>query len=824
MSEYETLGHMSEIYDGQEEGYYTPHHGVLSASMFRVVFNASAKTTTGVTLNEVEMVGEKLQQDLFIILMNFRQFKYGIIADIEKMYRQVLVHQDDRKYQKILWRNNEADPIRVFQLNTVTYGHACAPHCAIRALVQCAEDHADQYPKGAQLVKECFYVDDLLTGASSQQEVAEIKTELTSLLKLGGFNITKWKTNGSFDGHVEFRETEEQSVLGLFWNLNTDKFFYKIHEQEAQGYVWTKRRILSKIGKMYVPNGYIGPIIMRGKIIIQDLWRDQLSWDETVTGRIKETWEDFNNDLTNIDMINIDRWFGTKEKERMQLHGFCDASEKGYGAVLYTRIRSGGNYRTQIIASKSRVAPLKTLTMPRLELCAAHHLAKLMEQIIPAFAKSRRGIQIYCWSHSQITLQWVSKPTNSMKIFVAHKVGTIQRITEKFNLNWQWIAGSDNPADLLSRGTTIQELALDSRWWHGPDWLYHLGEEWPVQPSFREQSTALGKDKVEEIQREMRTVHFVTNQTKGQLQRGKWFKFNKGRQEILLNAYSSWQKLVNVTVIIFRALYNFRNPRAKVTGNISIEEERAAVDYLIRKDQENTYPEVINAATTGNRQLLAKLVVIWDGEQQFLRIDGRVQSENLTRVERYPIILSKEGALAPLMIREAHLKDNAHRGTQLMLQYLRKRYWITGARQLAKNIIRKCPTCFRQRMTGSEQLMASLPNIRTTPKRAFSKIGVDYAGPVMVRSSLGRLPKLTKAWIAVFVCLVTRAIHLELVSDATTAAFVAPLKRMISRRGMITEIISDNGTNFVGANNYLTMIHTQLSQDSQEVAQQFKLR
>lgn len=156
--------------------------------------------------------------------------------------------------------------------------------------------------------------------------------------------------------------------------------------------------------------------------------------------------------------------------------------------------------------------------------------------------------------------------------------------------------------------------------------------------------------------------------------------------------------------------------------------------------------------------------------------------------EQFPIVLDGKGAIAPLLIRDAHLEGKMHKGTQLIMQYLRKRFWIMGARRIAKGIVNKCPICFRLRMKTSEQLMASLPNIRTTPKRAFSKVGVDYAGPVMIRSSLGRLPKLTKAWIAVFVCLVTRAIHVELVSDATTAAFIAALKRMVARRGMVTDM------------------------------------
>lgn len=164
-----------------------------------MVFNASSKSTSGISLNETQLVGGKLQRDLVEILMHFRQFKIGITADIEKMYRQVLIHPEDRKYQKILWRKDEGEPVRVYQLKTVTYGHTCAPHSTIRALMQCANDNREQYPRGAKIVKNCFYVDDLLTGADTEEDALDIRKEVTSLLKKGGFNITKWKTNGKFE-------------------------------------------------------------------------------------------------------------------------------------------------------------------------------------------------------------------------------------------------------------------------------------------------------------------------------------------------------------------------------------------------------------------------------------------------------------------------------------------------------------------------------------------------------------------------------------------------------------------------------------------------
>lgn len=194
----------------------------------------------------------------------------------------------------------------------------------------------------------------------------------------------------------------------------------------------------------------------------------------------------------------------------------------------------------------------------------------------------------------------------------------------------------------------------------------------------------------------------------------------------------------------------------------------------------------------------------------------------MTKDEQLPIILSKESQLAPLIIRDAHFKT-VHGGNQLVLQYLRAKFWIMGARKLIESIINKCPICFKLRLKTSEQLMATLPTSRTTPARPFSKVGIDYAGPVIIRSMLGRNPKLTKAWIAVFICLVTRVIHLDLVSDMTSNAFIAAIKRMISRRGIINEIISDNGTNFVGANNYyLKYVISELSK--QTIEEQFNLK
>lgn len=481
----------------------------------------------------------------------------------------------------------------------------------------------------------------------------------------------------------------------------------------------------------------------------------------------------------------------------MQIHGFCDASEKGYGAVIYTKTKVKGNVHIEIIASKSRVAPLKVITVPRLELCGANLLINLMEMIMPIF--KNHSIQCYCWSDSQIVLKWLDKSPADLKTYVANRIANIQTKSETLKVKWNWIAGLQNPADLISRGTTIEELNKEQKWWHGPEWLIKSEKEWPSQP------LNLTKGNIEELHREEKVIHMVIKGQDHGLRKGKWYKFDKNRQKTfaLIDAYGEWKRLLRVTATILRAVYNFKHYKEKRSGMFSKEELETARNFIIKTDQERFLQREINEVKKGTSNSVGKLVVLYDTTHQFLRIDGRIRSDNVKRDEQFPIVLSKDSTIALLLIRDAHQKTN-HGGNQLVLQYLRAKFWL--------------------RMTTSKQLMATLPTYRTSPARAFSRVGIDYAGPVTVRSALGKFPKLTKAWIAVFVCLTTRAIHLELVSDASTQAFIAALKRMVSRRGIISEVISDNGTNFVGANNYLKSVVTELEQNSSNLEEKFEFK
>ncbi|XP_043479886.1 uncharacterized protein LOC122509722 [Leptopilina heterotoma] len=297
LEEYEALNHMSLDIDPNSRytGFFLPHHAVLKedslSTKTRVVFDGSMEDSNDMSLNKALMVGPTIQDDLFTIYTRFRSFPFALTADIEKMYRQIQVDIEDANYQKILWRSNPTEPIKIYKLKTVTYGTASAPFLGTRVLKQLAIDEGDAFPLAAKVLKRDFFVDDMHTGASTYQEALELRNELIELTKKGGFNLRKWASNDSrlINDMTETSETELMSLhsidtiktLGIFWNPKDDTILYSVKPLNPDKQL-TKRLILSEIAKLFDPLGLLGPVIVQAKLIIQLLWKLQISWDEII--------------------------------------------------------------------------------------------------------------------------------------------------------------------------------------------------------------------------------------------------------------------------------------------------------------------------------------------------------------------------------------------------------------------------------------------------------------------------------------------------------------------------------------------------------------
>jgi len=423
MTEYEKLGHMTQSI-GKEESEvpgkmcYLAHHCVQNENSLTtklLVFDASTKTETGVSLNDVLQKGPSIQEELIHILARFRTHNFVLTADIKKMYRQIQVCDKHRDYQQILWRENDNEPIKTYRLNTITYGTVPASYLATACLQRLSEIGQSQYPTIAPLIAHDFYIDDFISGATTKKEAIEIRNALIKLMSTAQLELGKWASNDldiirdgldNNDGLVDFQETGNDltRILGLYWDSHTDELKYKINETLSVTPL-TKRNILSDIARIYDPLGLIGPVIICSKLIIQELWKECLSWSEPVSEKISSEWYKYKSQLSYLNKIKIPRQITINSQIRsLQIHGFADASARAYGCCLYLRCTDmSNNHSVKLICAKSKVAPLKILSLPRLELCAALLLAKVANKIVP---KLKLPIsRTYYWTDSRVGLR-----------------------------------------------------------------------------------------------------------------------------------------------------------------------------------------------------------------------------------------------------------------------------------------------------------------------------------------------------------------------------------------------------------------------------------
>lgn len=479
MRDYIDLNHMRKATGDErnDKSYFIPHHPVEKSEAVRVVFDASCSTANNKSMNDIQLAGANLQENLSDIIMNFRFHKYVLTADIKKMFRQILIHKDDLSKQRIFWRFNETDPIEEYVLLTVTYGMKASPFLAIRTMLQMADDYERKYPMAAHATRWERYMDDYMTGSESETQLLELHHQLKQLLLQGQMELAKWKTNsGILVKEINDNTCEEEkqlelndeltSILGVKWKPSSDCFTFNVNEIQTTVTI-TKRTITGTVARIYDPIGYLTPILMTARAFIQELWKLKVEWDEPLSGKIKERWIEFCEDLRAINDLKVPRWLQTTKGEKIELIGFADASEIGYGAVIYVRCGINDEVHCNILTSKTRVAPVKMISIPRLELCACEMLAKLMRRV-----RSKCRLEhapYYLYTDSSIALSWISNYPSNLKVFVANRVAAIQRNSNA--LDWQHVSSKNNPADIASRGIKPCELLQNDLWWHGPQYL-----------------------------------------------------------------------------------------------------------------------------------------------------------------------------------------------------------------------------------------------------------------------------------------------------------------------------------------------------------------
>lgn len=809
MNEYIELKHMRLATLEEREdplGYFVPHHAVVredkTTTKVRIVFDASAKARDGKSLNELMLVGPTIQPDLLSTFLSWRRFKFVISADIEKMYRMIRIDEKEARFQKILWRGSLDEQIEQYCINTVMFGNAAAPYLAIRSLEQIAKEIETEDPKIAHTIRTQFYVDDFFGGAQIPAEAGEIAKKLTATLKKYGMNLTKWHSNSKefFElthqnetpTKIEMKLEGMQKALGISWSPSDDTFrFHTLLPPTPKRF--TKRELCSDVMKIFDPLGWLAPFVIKAKIILQHVWLiPGLDWDDKLPECTIDSWNEYREQFPMCTQLSIPRWLHTEESNlRTELHGFADASERAYAAVVYMRTISDENeIHVTLMAAKTRLAPLKIVSLPRLELCAAVLLTQLMEKVITIMKLPE--IVTHLWTDSEITLAWISSHSSRWKTFVANRVAEIHRASNP--KDWKHVSSQLNPADCASRGLSMSELITHELWWTGPTFLYQEPSKWPVQKKF-------GPARLPEEKKSVAALQINALEPESDF----------------LTHFSSLFGLLLTTTIARKW-----RKKEKQTLGPTPEDIHSATIWWIQYVQKRSFSTEWAAIKEGKsllmRSKLIELTPIFCVDDEVLRVGGRLRRSMTSKNVRHPIILPNDSHLTALIIDDAHQRA-LHGGTQVTTRIIRTRYWIIQDLTVVKKRLRQCTICAKHQGKTAGQQMADLPAARVTMQRPFTHTGVDYAGYFEVKLSPIRTARTTKCYVALFICLTTKNIHIELVRDLSTQAFLEALRNFTARKGLPAHIYSDNGTNFVGAKNELpTILRNSASRMAQDVA------
>ena len=769
--------------------HYIPHHAVIrtdkSTTKLRVVYDASAKSD-GVALNDCVYTGPPLGESIFDVLLRFRVNQVALTGDVEKAFLMVGMAEEDRDVLRFLWVDDvdKVSPeIVVLRFTRVVFGVSSSPFLLNATIKHHIEQYKEADPEFVEKFLRSIYVDDLSSGAPEINTAYELYLKSKLRLAEGGFNLRKFASNcpeltnriqcnetrksnsgtsstvakpgnaqspqaplegnvvseedetyaKSMLGGVEETSSSEQRVLGVRWNPWKDVFTFDLTEIANFGRDLepSKRNVVSVAAKFYDPFGLLSPIIIEFKLFFQELCKAKISWDDPLNGKLLTMWRKLLNGLEGITALSLPRCYfqGIQDKVvSCSLHGFGDASSKAYAAVIYLHVTTTvGNY-VKFVASKSRVAPIKELTIPRLELLAALVLARLITYVKEALELDVGVTNMSCWTDSRVTLFWIKGEEREWKQFVQNRVNEIRSLVPASR--WQHCNGKDNPADIPSRGSSPMELSKCPLWMNGPKWLTSFTED--AKSVFN--STHIP----EECFAEVRAEEKVKSQTSSLFLAAT--EPCGIRQIMRAEDFSDFQRLLRVT-----ALLKFtRTMKSLLTKDISSPNELTGQDIMA--DVETIWIKEIQKSLSKNPkfEIWRKQFGIDTDSQGIMRCNGRLSKADLPSSIKHPILLDKGHPITSLIVQDSH-KRVMPGGVKSTLSELRARFWIVQGRQFVRKLLYKYVIC--RKLEGKPcQAPPSppLPEFRVNQCPPFAYTGVDFTGPLYVKNHTG--PQ-QKVWI-----------------------------------------------------------------------------
>ncbi|XP_052818526.1 uncharacterized protein LOC128244575 [Mya arenaria] len=782
----------------QQECWYLPLFGVYNPKkpgQIRGVFDSSA-VYQNISLNSVLMSGPDMINSLLGILLRFRRDEVAVSADVEQMFYRFRVTHEHRDFLRFLWyRDNDPDKELIeYRMCVHVFGNCASPSVAtygLRKAVQTAEKDIQN------LVNKDFYVDDCLTSKPTvDQAIITVKRTQTALRDGGNIRLHKIASNNVAVMHAFPQEDlggdlksldlsvdplPAQRSLGLAWDLKKDAFIFNI---EMENKPFTRRGVLSMVNSIYDPLGFIAPITISGKILLREATPSGVDWDAPLPPNHEMRWLEWKQSLQNTETIAIPRAYTTisfSTAKKSSVNIFSDASEVAIAAVSYLKvIDQVGESSSGFLLGKAKLAPTQGHSIPRLELCGAVLATELAVIISKQLDIPIASMTFF--TDNKVVLGYICNETRRFYTYVSNRVERILNVSTPEQ--WQYVSTTRNPADCATRCRPVCLDVSDSMWIKGPPLL--KDQELQIEDNIEESKNydLINPENDSEIRPEVltrKTVNVESSITS---------KFEK---------FSTWQSLVRAFALLKRSCKDHK----KVAKPDVVTSHIEAENFIVRIVQESSYEEEIQLLLSKRAvpasSSLSTLSPFLD-EKSVLRVGGRLTKADVPSISKQPIIIPKKSHIALLLVRHFHEKVQ-HQGRLLTESTLRNNgFWIIGAKRLISSTIHKCVICKRQRGKFQSQYMSDLPEDRVTPSAPFTVIGVDTFGPwhIVARKTRGGFAE-SKRWGMLFTCLSTRAVHIEVIEELSSSAFINAFRRFVAIRGPVKEVRSDRGTNFIGA-------------------------
>ena len=766
--------------------FYVTYHEVMkegsSSTPMRLVMNSSLKYK-GRSLNDILMKGCNTLNDLFGVQLRFRCYPIPIVCDLRKMYHSIKTTKQETHVRRIVYRDlNKDNDIETYGIDTVNFGDRSAAAIASVALRKTAEIHCDIDPEPSEKIIDDNYVDDIVSGTETQEEYERITSNMTVIMSKGGFHHKGFTTAGDVaeETITLLGSGDCERVLGVKWDPKRDIFLIEVRInvtpkntpsnltiEQILSIISINRRILTSIvNSCYDPYGLLSALTVQLKIPLRNLHSKELGfgWDDALPDSIKQQWVGTLMRLKEAENITFKRCIKPVDAIGNPILIICsDGSEDAMCATAHMRWNcEDGHVVCKLWAAKTRVTPLKKMTIPRIETQAAVMGARL--------GKTLRDNSIWKFDQvihvvdSECYLAILRKETCALKQWLGNRIAEILNTTTI--LQWYHTRSKLNIADLGTRSNAShKDIDEDSEWQNGSQWMYLPPEEWPL---------------TQETTAEVPQEELMNNQFSGHV--------STTTPVIDYSKYvgKSYQFIINLTARCFKVIQNQSFKHGELTPDDLL---KAETHIIQQSSAHHTKPELDKGNLQSLRPEFNKNGVICLNSRALEGLQIHYDAKE------FPI-LTHDDPVSQLWMKKVHWEN--HTGVTSTVAKSRRKFWIVRARKLAERVKHNCFVCRLLDKSLAQQIMAPLPITRVVMSPTYHNISLDLFGPIEIKDTVKKRTK-KKVWGLILNCLVTRALHIDVTADYDTNSVLLTLRRFIALHGRPALIVSDKGSQLLAA-------------------------